>query len=61
MHRKTRNATLTLIADLLTGSTGAYLTAFAVALAQKEWITASISFLIAVFTGCATIYFRRQL
>jgi Co/Zn/Cd efflux system component len=59
MNKKTRDATLTLIADLLTASTGAYLTAFAIALAQKEWTTVVISFLLALFTGCATIYFRQ--
>jgi hypothetical protein len=61
MDKKTRNATLILIADLLTVSTAGYITAFATTVAQKDWITAIISFLLAVFTGCATIYFRKQL
>ena len=60
MDKQTRNATLILIADLLTVSTAGYITVFATTMAQKDWLTAIMSFLLAVFTGCATIYFRRQ-
>jgi hypothetical protein len=61
MDSKTRTAILTLLADLLTASTGAFLVGFATALLQKDWQTAIMSLALAICDGFATIYFRRQL
>lgn len=61
MEGKTRKAMLTLLADLLTASTGAYLAGFATMISLSDWVTAIISLLLAIFTGFATIYYRRQI
>jgi hypothetical protein len=61
MDRKTRKATLTLLADLLTTSTAGFFAGFATMLLQKDWPTAIICFVLAISDGFATIYFRRQL
>lgn len=61
MDSKTRKAIVTLLADLLTTSTGAFLAGFATMLSLSDWLTACISLLLAIFTGFATIYYRRQL
>jgi hypothetical protein len=61
MDSKTRKATLTLLADLLTTSTAGFLAGFATMLLQKDWSTATISLALAICDGFATIYFRRQI
>jgi hypothetical protein len=61
MTKKTRQAIIILIADLLTVSTAGFLTGFATTLMHSDWSTAIISFVLAIFNGFATIYFRRQL
>lgn len=43
MDSKTRKAILTLLADLLTASTGGFLAGFATMLSLSDWSTASIS------------------
>ena len=61
MDSKTRKAALTLLADLLTVSTAGFFAGFATMLVQKDWSTAIISLLLAIFDSFATIYYRRQI
>ncbi len=60
MTKKIRQATFTLIADILTASTIGFLTASATQLLQNDWPIAIIGFVLALLNGCATIYFRQQ-
>jgi hypothetical protein len=61
MDNKTRKATITLLSDLLTASTGAFLAGFATMLLQRDWPTAILCLVLAFIDGFATISFRRQL